>query len=101
MPSEHRLHPSGELDMVLAEDLRKEWLPAVGQLRPDRLVIDLSEVTFMDSSGLGLLVAMHKLQKQHGGVVVLTAPPGLVRRVLALSGIDQVIEVRGGPPAPD
>ncbi len=94
MPSEHKLQPSGELDMLLADDLRKEWLPAVEQHRPDRLVIDLSDVTFMDSSGLGLMVAMHKLQVQHGGVVVLTAPQPLVRRVLALSGIDQVIEVR-------
>jgi hypothetical protein len=49
----------------------------VGQLRPDRLVEDLPDVTFMDSSGLGLIVAMHNLhnlQKGHVGVVVLNAP---------------------------
>lgn len=101
MPSEHRLHPSGELDMLLADELRKEWLPAVERHRPDCLVIDLSGVTFMDSSGLGLIVAMHKLQKQHGGSVVLTAPQRLVRRVLAISGIDRVIDVRDGTAALD
>ena len=101
MPSEHRLRPSGELDMLLADELRIEWLSAVRQLRPDRLVIDLSDVTFIDSSGLGLIVALHKLQKQHEGVVVLTAPQRLVRRVLGLSGIDQVIEVLVATPAPD
>ena len=101
MPSEHRLHPSGELDMLLADDLRKEWLPAVEQLRPDRLVIDLSGVTFLDSSGLGLIVALHKLQERHGGSVVLSGPQRAVRRVLEISGIDRVIEVRVVTPAPD
>jgi anti-anti-sigma factor len=95
VPSEHTLHPSGELDMLLAEDLRAQWLPAVEHHRPERLVIDLSDVTFMDSSGLGLIVAVHELQKQHGGVVVLSAPQRMVRRVLAISGIDRVIDVHG------
>ncbi len=93
MPSEHTLHPSGELDMLLAEDLRAQWLPAVEQHRPERLVIDLSDVTFMDSSGLGLIVAVHNLQKRHGGVVVVTGPQRVVRRVLAISGIDRVVDV--------
>ncbi len=93
MRSEHTLHPSGELDMLLAEDLRAQWLPAVEQHRPARLVIDLSDVTFMDSSGLGLIVAVHNLQKRHGGVVVLTGPQRVVRRVLAISGIDRVVDV--------
>ena len=93
MPSEHRLHPSGELDILLADDLREEWLPALEQLRPDRLVIDLSAVTFLDSSGLSLIVALHKLQERHGGRVVLSAPQRPVRRVLEISGIDRVIDV--------
>ncbi len=93
MPGEHRLHPSGELDILLADDLRKEWLPAVEQLRPERLVIDLSGVTFLDSSGLSLIVALHKLQERHGGRVVLSAPQRPVRRVLEISGIDRVIDV--------
>jgi anti-anti-sigma factor len=80
--------------MLLAEDLRAQWLPAVEQHRPARLVIDLSDVTFMDSSGLGLIVAVHNLQKRHGGVVVLTGPQRVVRRVLAISGLDRVVDVR-------
>ena len=94
MPSEHRLRASGEFDMLLADDLRKKWLPAVDRHRSERLVVDLSDVTFMDVSGLNLIVAVHNLQKRHGGAVVLSAPRPQVRHVLAICGIDQVVEVR-------
>lgn len=101
MPGEYRFHPSGELDVSLADELRKEWLPAVEELRPEHLIVDLANVTFMDSSGLGLIVALRNAQKQHGGDLVLTAPQRPVRRVLALSGLDQVIDVRAATAAPD
>jgi anti-anti-sigma factor len=48
-------------------------------------VIDLSETTFLDARGVGVLVATRKHVGRNGGRLVLRKPPALVRRVLELA----------------
>jgi anti-anti-sigma factor len=58
-----------------------------------RLVIDLSEVTFLASIGIRLLMTTARAQSLRGGKVVLAGPQPLVRRVLETAGIDQLVPI--------
>jgi anti-sigma B factor antagonist len=72
----------GELDMATAGDLSELLKTAVE--RTDPLVLDLSEVSFMDSSGLRALLEGAGLPKESGPLVILDPSPQ-VRRVLDIS----------------
>ncbi|MBB5082265.1 STAS domain-containing protein [Nonomuraea endophytica] len=55
------------------------------------LVLDLAAVTFMDSSGLHLLIDLHHRQDTHGGRLYLAAPHERVLRVLEITGTDRLL----------
>jgi anti-anti-sigma factor len=55
------------------------------------LVLDLSGVSFMDSSGLHVLVQQHHRQEEHGSGLHLAAPHERVRRILEITGVGQVL----------
>ena len=57
------------------------------------LLVDLSELDFIDSSGLRELVVAHRRQVEIGGGIVLRAPNDRVRRVLDIVGLDQVLKI--------
>ena len=84
---------AGELDLGTADTLRV----CLQQLDEgyDELVVDLSGLSFLDSTGLGLLVATrHAIaEREQPGTMVLRNPEGNVRRVLEVSGVDQVLTV--------
>ena len=74
----------GELDVSGCDGL-------VGQLQgpPGSLVVvDLSELNFMDSSGLGALHAARRVAIKNGGMLVVSRPQPAVHRVLELPGLD-------------
>ena len=78
--------------------LCEEWLSAIDEREPDCFVIDLASVTFLDSSALSAIVAVHKRQRAHGrGVVVVNIAPRLVK-IFQLTGLDAVLTIntRGG-----
>jgi anti-anti-sigma factor len=50
-------------------------------------VVDLSEVTFIDASGLGLLIGLRNRQRSHGGSLQLRNTPGCVTALLRLAGL--------------
>ena len=82
---------SGDVDLQTAPALR-DRIESVAE-PGDSLVIDLGEVTFMDSPGLGTLVYCDRLQRQRGSRLVLRSPTGPVRDLLELVRIANVIEV--------
>jgi anti-sigma B factor antagonist len=55
--------------------------------------IDLSEATFLDSCGLGALVALHKTVRSRGGALRLINPQPSVQQILELTRLDLVFEV--------
>jgi anti-sigma B factor antagonist len=57
------------------------------------VVLDFAQVTFMDSSGLGLLVDVLKLLRAKGGRLCVAAVQKPVRNVLVLSAVDRVLDV--------
>jgi len=84
------IHGTGRLNMVSAPKLRQAVDEAVGSGRP-RVVVDLSEVEFMDSSGLGALIGCLKSARQAGGDLRIAAPTKQVTMVLKLSNLDRVL----------
>jgi anti-anti-sigma factor len=83
---------SGELDMATADELRRTALAALdGQ---QSFVIDLSELTFLDSSGIRELLA---LASRSPSGMVLRRPSDGVRRVLEIAGVSVTNTVRVEP----
>jgi anti-sigma B factor antagonist len=82
---------AGELDLYHAPAVRKTLLEAVARA-PRRLVVDLTEVTFLDSTMLGVLVEA-RAALGDGDAFVLAAPGLEARRALEVSGLDRHFSV--------
>ncbi len=85
---------AGELDMETGPQLQ-DYLREFVDAGARRLVLDFTDVPFMDSSGLGLLVDVVKLLRDRNGRLCLAAVQDPVRNVLVLSAVDQVVDVYG------
>lgn len=77
---------SGELDLLSAPVL-KEAIRQAQEEEPGLLVLDLGELTFMDSSGLAVIVAAKEHADARGDGLVLRRAAAQVRRLLQLSGL--------------
>ena len=81
---------AGEIDIATAPALR-EALLAAAQLS-GRVVVDLSAVTFLDSTGLGVLMGSFKHISAQGSMC-LVGPTGLVAKVLSITRLDEFIPI--------
>jgi anti-sigma B factor antagonist len=86
-----RLRVHGELDISTADQLRRAVAPYVAA--GGRLVLDLSQVTFCDSTGLAVLVGIHKRLLAAGGGLELYAPVQRVAHLLTITGLNRVFPV--------
>lgn len=80
----------GELDLAGAPLLERNLLEIERQA-PGRLVIDLSDLQFIDSTGLRLLLAANSRAQERGGELVLRPGSAAVQRVFALTGAIDVL----------
>lgn len=84
---------SGEIDHHGATYLRKIADEAIKNVLPQRLVLDMSAVSFMDSSGLGFIMGRFSLMRELGGVTLVRDPAPCVERVLKLTGFDKRVRI--------
>jgi stage II sporulation protein AA (anti-sigma F factor antagonist) len=85
---------SGEFDLATAQDLRARLDDVIDSNRSARRVfLDLAAVTFIDSSGLGVLFGRYKRLAARGGSLIITAPRPGVRRAMDLVGLPGLIPV--------
>ncbi len=82
---------SGEIDHHGARTMMAELEEAVATLLPRNLTLDLSGITFMDSSGIALLLRVHRHVSQYGGSLRVIAIPTQPRRVLDAAGVGRII----------
>ena len=75
---------SGELDACTCRGLTESLIGPPGSL----IVIDLGELTFMDSSGIGAIQAARRRAIEDGGNLVVCRPSPMVYRVLEITGLD-------------
>lgn len=84
---------AGELDLATASQLSDalDWL--CGAV-PRQLTLDLSQLSFCDCAGISVFVAAHERQCAHGGCLILLAPQRQLRRLLTLTGLDRLFDLR-------
>ena len=84
---------SGELDHHTAKDVKDLIENVIKNRDVKNLVFDFSDLTFMDSSGIGVVLGRYKLIHSMGGKVAIVAPSKAVSKLLAMSGINKLTEI--------
>ena len=84
---------TGELDQCSASGIRRDLDTLISDPRVRHLVIDLNDMPFMDSSGLGVILGRYRTMLLRGGTVALMHLSPQVRRVYDLSGMAKIIPV--------
>jgi anti-sigma B factor antagonist len=92
---EHRLVLAGELDIASAP-LLEDTIASLAANGTGRIVVDLSGVTFMDSTGLRALLSGDKLCAANGQAFALSGASGPVRRLFELTGVAGTLQFEPG-----
>jgi anti-sigma B factor antagonist len=83
----------GELDILTAPDLRERLLAVLNRRTLSRLILDLSRLEFIDSSGVAVLVNTERRARLLDRTLVLVAPQRAVLRVLQICGVDHCLPI--------
>ena len=81
----------GEIDHYAAEKLRDDMEKLIGMRRPKELALDFTEVTFMDSSGIGMLIGRYKTMTSLGGRVRAYGLSAPIMRLFRMAGLHRII----------
>lgn len=84
---------NGELDHHSAEEVRNKIDDRLSRDNLNKLIMDFSEVTFMDSSGIGVVIGRFKKLSYENGVVCLINVNENIKRVFELSGMFKIINI--------
>jgi anti-sigma B factor antagonist len=87
----------GELDILAVKGLRTMLFTPTA-LAGSRLVVDLTDTSFLDSSGVGALVAARRWATSHNTDFALVCPEGPVHRTLRVVGLDRVFAIHASVP---
>lgn len=85
--------PDGEIDHHSAERIRTAIDKEIARTNAVNVIFDMRGVTFMDSSGIGVILGRYRTVYALGGTVVVFGACESVRRVLDMSGIDKIIKI--------
>lgn len=83
----------GDIDHHSAKYIRDEIDRAIFLFRPMNAVLDLSSVSFMDSSGLGLILGRYTRMKEIGGILKIANPSREIQKILYLAGLEKYIPI--------
>ena len=86
-------HLLGELDQHSAGEVRTALEIEVRKESVSRLILDLKELSFMDSSGIGVFVGIHHTVSALGGEVEIRAKEGSIQKMLDLSGLSKLMHI--------
>ena len=87
------LYLSGELDVTTADQIRAA-MNAAGSSDTERLIIDLADLQFMDSSGIALIVSVAQRARE----VQVRNPSAMVRRLIELTGLAEALRITPSEP---
>jgi len=88
------LRLSGELDHHSAREALQEIERAMDRYLPRRCELDLTGLSFMDSSGIAVIVRAQKRMRETGGRIWLIQPFAQPLKVLTASGIDRLVPIK-------
>lgn len=86
----HTIALAGEMDLANAAEVERELVRAEST-NATQIVIDLSALTFLDSTGIRLLITAHARSTDDGTRLLLIRPPARVFRVLCIAGVDELL----------
>ena len=84
---------SGEVDHHTAKGIRSEIDSEIERINPEKVILDFSAVTFMDSSGIGLVMGRYKIMLTLSGTVLIQNPPDHIKKVMRLAGLDKIANI--------
>lgn len=85
----------GELDHHGAVAVRTLIDAEICRLSPRKTVLDLSELDFMDSSGLGLIMGRYALMQKRGGEFTVREPNERILKIFRLAGLERMVKIEG------
>lgn len=88
-------HIAGEIDAFTAS-LLKEKLATVQEIPGLQAELNLSDVTYIDSTGLGVFVGFYKALKTNDGYVRIIGVNDRVKRLFEITGLDEIIDIEKG-----
>lgn len=84
---------SGELDHHTADDLRKQASKVIEKNEIHHIILNLAQLSFMDSSGLGVILGRYKqIRQMHGEMIVCAISPP-IKRLFEMSGLFKIIRL--------
>ena len=85
---------SGEIDHHSAKGIREAIDASLASCTPEALIMDLSSITFMDSSGLGLVLGRYTKALEAGIAFSVTGAGERVIRMFDMAGLDRIIDYK-------
>ncbi|MBB5172984.1 anti-sigma F factor antagonist [Texcoconibacillus texcoconensis] len=83
----------GELDHHTSKQLKEQVDESLEKLDVEDVLLNLSNLTFMDSSGLGVILGRYKFVQNIGGQIVVCSIPQQIKRLFEMSGMFKIIRL--------
>lgn len=83
----------GELDHHTSEEVRKKIDKYFNGSNVSNIIMDLNELTFMDSSGIGLIMGRYRNTVDKKGKLIIACENSTIKRILDMSGLLKIIEL--------
>jgi anti-sigma B factor antagonist len=90
----HVLAVRGEIDLFTAPELKTALGEAI-EAGKSRIVVDLGETTFLDSTALGVLIGTVKRLRTHDGRLTIVNVDQNIAKTFEITGLDQIFTIRG------
>lgn len=84
---------NGEIDHHNAQEIRTQLDKYIMTVQPSELTMDFGNITFMDSSGIGLIMGRSRLMRECGGNLEIRNPQPYIRRVMKLAGMERLVKI--------
>ena len=86
----------GEIDIYSIEKFRETIENQIKTQVPE-IILDCSELSYMDSTGMGVLIELRNKTKEMGQKIIMMNPRPNIKKLLTLTGVDKIIEVIDRP----
>lgn len=88
------LRLKGELDDVTVSDLRMKISKYLDEYNIKHLIINVKELTFLDSSGIGFIIGRYHQLRRNGGDISIVSINSKIERIILLSGLTKICMIR-------
>ena len=89
-----KVYITEEIDHHTSSIIRTRLDYEISRLRPKKVIIDLKNVKFMDSAGIGLIIGRFKVAKSYGGDLEIENANDKLMRIFEMSGLPKIIEFK-------